>query len=431
MIHLAITLVLAAGPIGAFEYRESPPASLFPFCQAAAETSLPDAFSNPAYLPSIRYPYLHFSGGMPYTLDELTSSTLRAGYGTRGFGIQAAWNRFGFEQYLEQTVELNIGYQPVKYVSIGAGAYYYNLSIDTAETTLRTNLADARASIVVAPCRWFEAAFLQENIGSIFCKKRRDLLFPEWSAGAAVKPFRGFALVYNINSTATGYVNSVSAAANLLKYFSLRAGYALEATTYAASLSFIYRYISVSYGIKYHPHLGLTHSVGVTLSAFEMNIEPISYGTIFPRVPENRETVKTDINSCTYEELSALPGSGGQYADRIMKYRKTIGQLSRTSLLQIGMPEGEINRLMEIVTGLAPEPGERKKDVRQRDTAEKAQKLVFKNLVSAGIPASTALELSDMAVRGQRGALTERINSLRDIDRQKKKQVLELCIGPQ
>ena len=299
MIHLAVALIIAAGPIGAFEYRETPPASLFPFSQAAADPSLPDAISNPAYLPAIRYPYLHFSGGMPYTLSGLYASSLRAGYGTRGFGIQAAWDRFGLEQYTEHIVELNIGYMPVKYVSIGAGAYYYNLSIDTVETNLRTHQADARASIVISPCRWLDISFLQENIGSIFRKKRRDLMFPEWSAGAALKPFRGFAIVYNINSTAAGYVNTISAAANVLKYFSLRAGYAVEATTYAASLSFIYRYIAVSYGIKYHPHLGLTHSVGVTLSALEMNIEPISYGPVFPLTGGKPATEKVDLNACS------------------------------------------------------------------------------------------------------------------------------------
>jgi hypothetical protein len=431
MMHLALALAIAACPIGAFDYRGSTPAALFPFCQAAAEPSLPDAIVNPAYLPAIRYPYLHFSGGIPYTLGELTSSTLGAGYGTRGFGIRAAWDRFGFEQYQEHVVTLSLGYQPVRYVSLGAGAYYYNLSIDTAETTLRTHQGDARASIVVAPCKWFEAAFMQENIASLFLAKRRDLLFPEWSAGAALKPFRGFTLLYNITGTATGYVNTISAAANVLKYFSLRAGYAIEATTGAASLSFIYRYIAVSYGIKYHPHLGLTHSIGVTLSAFEMNIEPISYGEIFPALPDRSETAKTDINACSYEELAALPGVGAQHADRIMKYRKTIGPVTRTALLQVGMSEGEIARLMERVTGLAAETGGQAATMQQRESAERAQKRVFRGLVAAGVPASTALELSDLAVRGQREALAARIDSLRDLDRQKKKQVLELCTGPQ
>ena len=429
MIHLAVVLIITAGPIGAFEYRETPPASLFPFSQAAADPSLPDAISNPAYLPAITYPYLHFSGGMPYTMNGLYASSLRAGYGTRGFGIQAAWDRFGLEQYTEHIVEVNIGYMPVRYVSIGAGAYYYNLSIDTVETGLRTHQADARASIVVSPCRWLDISFLQENIGSIFVTKRRDLMFPEWSAGAALKPVRGFAVVYNINSTAAGYVNSISASATVLKYFSLRAGYAVEATTCAAALSFIYRYIAVSYGIKYHPHLGLTHSVGVTLSALEMNIEPISYGPVFRGIGADPVPAKTNLNICTHDELRALPGTAGRFADRIMKYRKTIGPLTRTGLLQIGMSEAEINELMEHSTGLTPETEDRKTGRLGRNAAEKSQKLLFKKLVGEGLSASTALELSDLAAGGRREALIDRINSLRDIDAGKKRRVIELCTG--
>lgn len=429
MMNLALALIIAAGPIGAFEYRETPPASLFPFSQAASDPSLPDAISNPAYLPAVTYPYLHFSGGMPYTLKGLYASSLRAGYGTRGFGIQAAWDRFGLEQYTEHIVELNIGYMPVKYVSIGAGAYYYNLSIDTVETGLRTHQFDARASIVLSPCRWIDLSFIQENIVSAFRKSRRDLMFPEWSAGAALKPFRGFAILYNVNSTAAGYVNCVSASAAVLKYFSLRAGYAVEATTFAASLSFIYRYIAVSYGIKYHPHLGLTHSVGVTLSAFEMNIEPICYGPVIAAAGGSAAEKKVDLNACTRDELAALPGTAGRFTDRIMKYRKTIGPLTRTGLLQVGMTEAEINELMEHATGLAPEEEDRKTQYLRRDAAEKSQKLLFRKLVGEGLPASTALELSDMAAGGQRDALIRKIGSLRELDANKKKRVLELCTG--
>jgi hypothetical protein len=431
MIHLTIAIILAAMPIGSFEYRATPPASLFPFCQAAADPSLPDAISNPAYLPPVRFAYLHFSGSMPYTLGALYASTLRAGYGTHGFGIQAVWDRFGFDEYLEHVVELNLGYMPVKYVSIGAGARYYNLAIDTVQSGLRTHQADGRFSVVIAPCRWFEVAFIQENIGSLFIKKRRGLLFPEWSAGAVVKPFRGFTLAYNINFTAAGYVNCVSASANLLKYFSLRAGYAREAETFSAALTFIYKHVSASYGIKYHPHLGLTHAIGVTLSLSDMSVEPISYGALFPQSEREREQEPVDINSCSYDELAAVPGITGQHAERIMKYRKTIGPLGHTGLLQVGMSEEEIRLLLPRVKGLASEAAPAAHDFKQRAAFEQAHKRLFTDLVGLGLPASTALELSELAIQGRREALAEKIGALRFIDRQTKKRVLEACIGPQ
>jgi hypothetical protein len=431
MIQIIAIICLAKSAFAAFDYRESPPAALFPFFQAASDSSIPDSISNPAYLPRIRYPYLHFSGSMPYTLDGLYSSTLRIGYGTKGFGIQATWNRFGFDQYLENVVGANIAYMPVKYVSIGAGASYYNLLMDTAEVSMTTHLADGRISVLVAPFDWIELAFQQENIVSLFIRKRRDILFPEWSAGAALKPLKGLALIYNLNKTSNGYVNCVSASANILKYFSLKVGYAREATTYSAALSFMYKYISVSYGLKYHPHLGFTHSAGVTLSMEDMNIDSLTYGSILSRIQEIQNIQKTDINSCSMDQLKSVPVLGQQIADRIMKYRKAIGPLSRKSLIQIGLLESEIDRLMPYISGLAPDEAEPKIDYRSRERYEKAQKEIFKKFVGLGLPAASALDLADMAIKGQRQACLDRITSQPDLDAQKKKKALELCAGPQ
>jgi hypothetical protein len=431
MIKLAVILCLVKSAITAFDYHESPPAALFPFIQAASDSSLPDSISNPAYLPRIRYPYLHFSGSMPYTLDGLYSSTLRIGYGIKGFGIQAVWNRFGFDQYLENIIEVNVAYMPVKYVSISAGASYYCLIMDTVELSMTTHQADGRVSILIAPFDWIEAAFQQENVVSLFVKNRRDLLFPEWSAGAALKPLKGLALIYNLNKTPNGYVNCVSASANILKYFSLKVGYAREATTYSAALSFLYKYISVSYGLKYHPHLGFTHSVGVTLSMEDMNIDSISYGTIFSQINDITNMKKTDINSCAMEQLISIPGLEQHFAERIMKYRKTIGPLSRKSLIQIGMSESEIDRLMAHTTGLTPDEADPKIDYRARERYEKAQKEIFKKLIGLGLPAASALELAELAVKGQHQPLADRINSLTELDAQKKKKAIELCAGPQ
>ena len=431
MITIVVILCMAKSAPAAFDYRESPPAALFPFFQAASDSSMPESISNPAYLPRIRYPYLHFSGSMPYTLDGLYSSTVRIGFGARGFGIQAVWNRFGFDQYLENILEANIAYMPVKYVSIGIGAGYYNLLMDTQEVSITTHLADGRISILAAPFDWIELAFQQENILSLFIKKRRDLLFPEWSAGAALRPLKGLALIYNLNRTSNGYVNCVSASANILKYFSIKAGYAREAATYSAALSFIYRYISISYGLKYHPHLGFTHSVGVTLTMEDMNIDSLTYGSFLSQIREFQKKQKSDVNSCSMEQLRSVPGIGHRYAERIMKYRKDIGPLSRKSLIQIGMTEREIDSLMAHITGLTPVETHPKIDYRSMERHERAQKEIFRKFVELGVPAASALDCADMAMKGRREACAERIALQPDLDAEKKRRALKLCAGPQ
>lgn len=427
MTALAITLCLAA--ITAFDYRETPATALFPFCQAASDAYFPDTIANPAYLPLIQYPYLHFSGGMPYSLGELYSSSLRLGYGTRGFAVQAVWDRFGFEEYLENIAEASLAYMPVRYVSIGGGVRYSNISIETVEASLSEHLVDCRASIVIFPAEWLNFAFQQDNIASLFVKKRRDLLYPEWSAGAVLKPFRGLALIYNIASTSAGYVNCVSASANLLKYLAIRVGYAREAATCSAAVSFMYRYIAASYGVKYHPHLGITHSVSVTLSPVDMNIETLRYGDIFSREGSAGKSRPVDINSCGYEALTEIPVLEKQFADRIMKYRATIGPLSKKSLLQIGMTEREADRLAGYITGLAPD-SDAFSDHRNSRELEKAQKLLFVKLVKLGLPPSTALSGAELAAGGQHRRLRELIESTPGLDGETKKKIMALCTAP-
>ncbi len=429
MIKIAIILCLTGNVMSAFEYRAAPPASLFPFRQSVNDDSLPDSVSNPAYLPRIRYPYLHCSGTRPYTLDGLYATTLRAGYSVKGFAVQALWDRFGAGQYCENVVELNLAYMPVKYVSVGIGATYYNLVINTAETTLATHQADCRASLLIAPCEWVEIAFLQENIASLCIKKRRDLMFPEWIAGAAIKPFRGFTLLYNISKTSYGYINTIAATANVLKYFSISVGYAHEATTYSGAFSFIYKYVSVSYGLKYHPHLGFTHTAGVTLSVSEINIDSLSYGSIVSNIKKQENKPAVNINSCSLEQLTAIPGMEQHIAERIMKYRQTTGPVTRTSLVQIGMSEKEIDSLLRYCNGLAPDETFRESGAQRRREFEKAQKDYFKKLIALGVPAATALELTDMAMVGKNKSCADRVNSLADLPADKKKKALDLCAG--
>lgn len=428
MIKIVLIVCLSQPVIAAFEYRTSPPAALFPFSQAVNEDSLPDSISNPAYLPRIQFLYLNCAGSKPYTLDGLYSTTLRAGYAGRGFAVQALWDRYGIDQYCENVVEVNCAYMPVRYVSLGTGVSYYNLNINTMEVSMTTHLADCKASILVTPIRWFEMAFQFNNFASLFIKKRRDLIFPGWLAGAALKPFKGFALLYNINKTPNGYINTIAASANVLKFFSIRVGYAKEAMTYSGALAFIYKFIAISYGLKYHPHLGFTHTAGLTLTASVMNIDSLSYGSLFSRSNEQSESSMININSCSMDQLQSIPGIRQNIASRIMKHRETIGPLSRNSLLQIGLSDHDIEQLLTHVTGLVPDDAtSRKNDTKAALHYEKARKDLFKQLVDLGIPAATALDLAEMALSGHGKRCSARIESMADLTAGKKKQALDLC----
>ena len=425
MIAVAVALHLLHSATLAFEYRESPPAALFPFNRAAACSPVPDAVSNPAYLPLFGYPYLHASGAIPYSMKGLYASIIRAGYGTRGFGLQASWSRFGFDAYLEHVAGADIGFMPVRYVSRGAGGRYYRLAIDTPETGARAGLADGRASLLVSPFEWIDIAFQQENIASIFIKKRRDLLFPGWSAGAALRPMRGLTVAYNLNLTTHGYVHSVSAAAAVLRHFIIPAGYARETMTSSMSITVAYRNVAASYGLRYHPHLGLTHSAGVTLSTGEIPVDPISYGRVRARFRGRAAPI--DLRTCTHEELEAIPWLSRDHAARIIRYRETEGPLTRAALVQIGMTEKDVDRLMARATGLAPVPRSEREAYLARAKTEAARKRAFASLVGAGVPPATALDLAEMAAGGERRRLAEKIKNLGGLSAETKKAAARIC----
>jgi hypothetical protein len=428
MIHLAIFICMASLPIKAFDYLENSPSYLFPYNQAAIDATLPDGSSNPAYAPLIRYPYLHASGSKPYALDGLYSTLLKTGYGNGVFGAHASWSRFGFDRYLENVVEAGFGYRPVKYISLGAGVRYYNVSINTSEVRFSCNLFDGVVSVMAAPCDWLDISFQFENITSLFLKKRGDLLYPGWSAGASLKPISGLSLRWNINRTSCGYVNSISATVYILRYLSAAAGYSRESETCSAALSLIYRYVSVSYGLKYNPHLGFTHSVGVTLSAFEIPVKALNYGRMFAWISGAGGTPKIDINSCTLEELMRIPGMKKILAERIIKHRASIGPIKKEDLMRIGMDRKEAASLISLADGFGednPRSGKRKSGKKH----EKARKRLFSQLLKEGLSASASLEISGMAIKGEHRKILDKLGSMSGIGAEKKKKILELCAG--
>lgn len=429
MIQLAMALYIVAAPCAAFDYRENSPGAPGPQVQAACDATLPEGVSNPAYLPLFRYPYIIFSGSKPYTLEELYSSIMRIGYGIGGFGLQAGWNRFGFDQYLENTVELTFGYMPVRYVSLGLGIFYHNIMMRSSEISFTSHLVDGSLSLLISPCRWIDFSFLYENIGSLFFRRQRDLLSPGWSAGAALKPARGCSIVWNINRTPYGYVNTLSASANVLKYLSLRAGYSPESSSFSAAVIFSYKYVSASYGLKYHPHLGFTHSVGITLSPQEIPVESLNYNAFIDRLGGSRDIKKIDIASCTPEELGKIPDLSQTHARRIMQYRETVGPVTRNSLAEIGMSDDEIYSLCGNITGLGAIPERPRAARHAAGGSEQAKKVLFGKLLRLGLNPSLALELAEMAATGRMDRIRRRITETSSIDKSTGSRVMELCAG--
>ena len=137
-----------------------------------------------------------------------------------------------------------------------------------------------------------------------------------------------------------------------------------------------------------------------------------------------------DLSSCDTASLVALPGIGPVLSVRIIKYRNSTGPVTKDTFLQVGMKEQDIQHLLKYITGLTADTVKPKVIYRSRNEYEKAQKEIFKKLLTIGLTASAALELSEMAVKGQEQKIRNKVNGLPAIDADKKKKILKLCSDP-
>ncbi|MCP4136314.1 MAG: helix-hairpin-helix domain-containing protein [bacterium] len=440
MIKLAVIVCISKTLIGAFEYRNSSPESLYPFYTAVSEYAVQGLTVNPAYLARQEGAYIAFSANNPYSLEGLYTGTARIGYGFSRAGVQVAWNRFGIPEYQENLLEANAGYMPFRFLSAGIGVSYYNLTIDTEEIEESMHFADIRASILCVPFSWLELSYLQENILSYVKTKREDFLFPEFSAGIALKPIKGFSFVWNINRTAFGYMNTFSVSAHILSFLSVKGGYCRESASYSAAVSIVYKQVSVSYGLQFHPHLGNTHSVGVALTGKPVAYESLDYLKKFHDNSVDASIKKIDINTCSLEDLLVIPGLEALFAERIIKYRTAFGEVSEKSLYQVGMETRDITRLLNYIYGLAGKKTKKKDSYKKRKWKKwkrekkykrgytrKKRQAVFNKLLLAGVDSSTAFKLSELVKIRSKGLIFSLIDSMKDLDAQKKEEIKRIC----
>ncbi len=434
MSAIAVVLIIGRLATHAFEFRESNPAALFPYYCAVDDTGSGN-LANPSFLPLNRYAYICSSYNRPYADLEVQAANARIGQGLERFGWQVAWGGFGIDAYREDTVEANVGWRPVRMLSVGAGASYYSLSINTEDLGHAIGMYDGRASVLFMPVAWADIGVRQENIGSLFMREREDLLFPETSAGVALKPARGVALIYNFNRTYYGALNSVAVSANLLDCLNVKVGYSRETTTYAASISIAVSVVRASYGIRQHPYLGLSHSFAVTVATNDIPFEQIPYTE---PVMTRREAIpasqKLDINNCVIEELRELPLMTDALAARIMQHRRMIGPVNARILEQLGMSRRDIAAFRSYARWDDPKKKREwsprsPKRAPSRANAHERAKALFRQLLESGLTAADALDLSELAGSAQPAEIERRAAAIRGITESTRRLVVKLCTG--
>jgi len=430
MVKVLLLFHMSLSPIVSFEYRESAPAALFPYVRAAEQCSDPAAVRNPSYLPCMNFMYAGFTAQRPYSMEELSSTSVKTGAGAHGMGFQVNWCRFGIPEYRENSIETGLGYMPWEWFSVGAGLTWKNLCIRTEDISYDKNMYDFNLALLLIPFSWLNISGLLENGMSFFNENRRKDLFPEWSCGASIKALRGLTVSWNITSVENACINTVSVCAGLTEFMCMCGGYSRETSSGSAAFVFYLRNLIFSYGIRYHPHLGYTHSLSLSLSQDHSLPEVMRYNTRPFSDINDKPAEKVNLNRCTADELLELSGINSRTAGRIMKYRKTKGPLTRKALRQIGMTAPEVDCLLEYAYGLAEEKKFNKSFRRTKKGGQnRAVKSLFVRLMGAGISASSALEIATLLRDKKKKEAVSVVNSIRGINEASREKARKICKG--
>jgi hypothetical protein len=412
---------------GAFEYKSGDPDSLFPVQQAIHDYNTPAIMITPALLPFAEGLILNSSAGRPYSEEILSTGGSAVQYGSGDYGFQFSWNSFGAGFYREHTFSVKAGYSILPFLQAGISENLYILKIDAGELSHEIRESDTDFAFLITPFPWINAAFIQNSIISLCSGRNSDILYPERSAGILLKPGKGFTLSWNITDTAVERANTFTAAINPASCFSISGGYCRENSSLAASFGVLAGNFFISYGLKYHPYLGYTHSLGITYT-MSPSIESLDYGRpLFPNT-----ATKINIRNASIDDLSKIDGLSALSAERIILYRNKIGPVTEKALIQIGLTGDEIKILEENVYGLErthrnKEGGKNFKKSRKKPPRNERVKEKFRRLINNGISAHTAITYSELSESGEINDIHNRLSKDSSLSEEQKKIIEKTC----
>jgi hypothetical protein len=411
----------------AFEYKTGSPDALFPVQNAIHDYSSPVVMMTPALLPFAGGLLLNSSAGRPYSEEILATGSSAIQYGTGDYGLQMSWNSFGADFYREHIFSLKAGYSIFPFLQAGVSENLYILKIDTDDLALEEKKPETDFAVLLSPSSWFNAAFIQTGLISLIRDENSSIIYPERSFGILIKPGNGFSLSWNITDTAAERVNTFSAAVNPSSFFSVKGGYCRENSSFAASFGVLTNKFFVSYGLRYHPYLGYTLSLGITYT-LSPEIESLNYGKpLFSSAGK-----KINVKTATPDDLKKIDGLRAVSAERIIMYREKIGPVTEKSLMQIGLTGEEINIFENHVYGLErtrrnKEGGKDFRKFKKRLPRGERIKQKFRRMIDEGIPAFKAITYSELSENEDRAFFLARLQNDNSISEEQKNLIEKTC----
>lgn len=424
-MNILLTIALSLSLNTAFESGFSDPGLLFPYARAVQDTSSPVCVINPALVPFCSGFTATAAGGKPFYGYGLDSEYAAMQYGAPRYGLSLRWNSFGDSAYRENSFCAGAGFRPVDWLSAGATADLYRISIDCEDAVYGETLYDFGAGLMLVPVQWLQAGFMLRNVHALF--ETQDPLFGEWSCGLLAKPCSGLSVSWNLTDNPAGRINTFIVTVNPLQYLSSGFGYSVESSSFSMFAGFMYGRVEFNYGLRFHPYLGYSHTVSITYSGSGVT-EPLAYGKV-----NNPPGKRINIRTADYEDLIDLGILSETSARRIILYREQVGPLTREALVRIGLTPAEIKLLVPRVYGFEKKSRDDSRYVTKKSGKGRsfvprkvAVKRRFNEMIDEGIPAYQAALYSDMCVSGV-DEFPEHLAEDRSIAEDQKKIIRRIC----
>ena len=431
MIPVTAAVIAALLNTAAFEFRELSASPLFPGAHSIVENENPSGISLPAVFPVYRGGFISGAGSNPYGIDGLISAFGRSGYANGRAAFVFSWYRFGIEEYMENTASLISGFRAGDHILLGASLNRYSQEIKTDQLRDETVFYDWELSAAIKTGTWIDLYVWQSNIKALSEPEREDLFFPETGGGVRFNPVQGLSFALKGRRTRYGGEYYAAASINLLKNFTLKAGYYPELLTGAAAFSLMYGNLSIDYCMRFHPHLGGTHNFGLTASTEKIRVSPLVYRNRFSGISGISRSGTLDINSCSEDEIRSIVVLEKVHAERIIKYRNIFGEITENSLRQIGMSREDIKRLSVYIEPVK-EKEEFKKPAARESRAEarrRKMKELFDALIAEGVSPLMSMDYTRAAFSADSEALDRVLDSDGTLSPDKKRRIRELCLS--
>ncbi|MEJ5361081.1 MAG: hypothetical protein WBK20_10465 [Spirochaetota bacterium] len=377
----------------------------------AFETAEPLALSVWAIAPAYQANPSPLISGVtyanPFGYPDLFRTTSFVQTAINGYSAGLQWQYFGIPEYREDTVSVGAGWAIAHWISFGVELHDYILSISTDEYTHTQSLYDYGVYCTIKPFDRISLFVMQNNIRNF----HDDGYIPSESRlSARAEIFNGCAIEYELQYS--DYISQIfKINGYITRYCAVDISYSRELNMSSAGITILWGSFLIRYEMNHHSFLGNTHSFGLVYSH-------AGFTYVLADKSIKKEKPKLDIQVCTAEELIELNVVSDVLCQRIIKYRSMFGNVSITSLYQLGLTTQQIRDLQQYTYNYDEEEksgiqnNEKQCSIKKQNNyisyEEKNRRIkqLFESMVAAEIPAYIAISLAEEYQKyGEKGVL--------------------------